>query len=222
MLFDKSRPESTYTNRILGLNESALGSLDELLGRYDPRTPPCIDLRIENATAPVVNELLHRRYRPTISLYFLAAQTAGRQADATHDIRRLGPNEAGAFLDLLETEGGPAIPADVRAAKAPYYCTDRFRTFVAQVDGRPVAWATMYVTDDEKHPYFANAFTHEEFRGRGIQRDLLLARMRDAAELGLDTLVTDVVPGTTSLRNCRRAGFEIETANCLWEVTQTD
>jgi len=219
LLFDKSRPGSTYTNRILGLNENTLGSLDDLLGRYGQSTPPRIDLRIENATAAVVNELLQRGYRPTAHLCFLAARAATPPpGNRTDNIRRWESDEANSFLDLLEQGSGAEIPAEVRAAKAPYYCTDRFRTFVASVDGYPVAWATMYVTDDQEHGYFANAFTHEEFRGRGIQRDLLRARMHDAVELGLETLVTDVEPGTTSLRNCRRVGFQMETVHAIWEV----
>jgi ribosomal protein S18 acetylase RimI-like enzyme len=74
----------------------------------------------------------------------------------------------------------------------------------------------MFVAEDGKHGYLANAFTQPDYRGRGIQRDLLLARLHDGAELGLDLLVTDVESGTTSLRNCWRVGFEIESVDLIW------
>ncbi len=220
LLVDRSRPASTYANRVLGLDDESFEAFDEMLDRYDKSegAAPRIDLRLEHCT-PDLKDGLHRAgFEQTESLCYLGHDVCdiANPADGV-DIRRWHTDDADAFLDLLESAGGEEIPAEVRSAKREYYCTDRFRKFVAYVKGSPVAWATLFVTDDGKHGYLANAYTDPRHRGRGLQRELLLARLHDSAELGLETVVTDVEPGTTSLRNCRRVGFQIESVHLLWE-----
>ena len=167
-----------------------------------------VELPVEECTAEVERSLTERGYRLEYRLRYLTAPP-GAPAP-THDIRRWTDGDA--FLDLLN----PDLAPEIKAAKSRYYCTERFRVFVAHVDGRPAGWATLYVADDGRHGYLANAYTHPDFRRRGIQRDLLRARMRDAADLGLESLVTDVVEDTTSERNCERAGFRRAARHAVW------
>ena len=208
----------TPANRIVGLGPDSIAGLDELLGEF--AAPPRIDVRDEDCTPQVQAELEQRGYARTGGLCFLALEAPWPIESVQHEIRRWTAIESDAFLDLLEVAGDSTIPAETRAAKRGFYCSDRFRTFVAEVDNHPIAWATMYVADDARHGYLANAYTHPDYRGRGVQHDLIRARLQDGAELGLATLVVDVEPDTTSLRNCSRAGFELVSVHEIWTTKE--
>ena len=47
------------------------------------------------------------------------------------------------------------------------------------------------------------------FRGRGLQRELIAARLREAVERGCDLAVASTLPGSTSQRNYERMGFHV-------------
>jgi ribosomal protein S18 acetylase RimI-like enzyme len=51
--------------------------------------------------------------------------------------------------------------------------------------------------------------TRPAFRGRGVHRALLAARLRRAAALGAATVVMAVEPNSASLRNLERHGFRV-------------
>ncbi len=46
-----------------------------------------------------------------------------------------------------------------------------------------------------------------EWRGRGIQRALIAARARLAAQVGCDTVTSQAAPDTVSARNLQRMGL---------------
>lgn len=73
--------------------------------------------------------------------------------------------------------------------------------------GRIVAAARSLVFDGAAH--LSGAAVLPEFRNRGLQTAMLLARLRQAAELGCDLAKIDTKAGTTSQRNAQRLGFEV-------------
>jgi GNAT superfamily N-acetyltransferase len=56
---------------------------------------------------------------------------------------------------------------------------------------------------------FGGAGTLPEFRNRGVQRALLLARIAQAAREGCDLAMVATAPGSGSQRNVERQGFRV-------------
>src|SRR5215472_7818470 len=73
--------------------------------------------------------------------------------------------------------------------------------------GKMVAGAGGMVVPDHRIAGCFGAVTLPEFRGRGLQRAFLEARLLAAQQAGCDLAVTLTMPGTTSQRNAERAGF---------------
>jgi GNAT superfamily N-acetyltransferase len=77
----------------------------------------------------------------------------------------------------------------------------------------------MYV--DERAAYLGYAATRPEHRGKGAQNALLAARIRRAAELGCDVVLTETGERrddrpSNSYRNILRAGFEEHAVTAHW------
>ncbi len=77
--------------------------------------------------------------------------------------------------------------------------------FVAEIDGRPVGCGALYVY--KKVGLLRTGIVQPEVRDRGLQRALIAARARLAAELGCDLLTSQAPPDSASERNLLRMGF---------------
>lgn len=150
--------------------------------------------------------------------------------DAELRLRPVDPDrdaDVDAFADCCVTGFGPldppddSLPASFRAvARAP-----GVRSFLAEAhDGgawKPIAGGAIEVAspvapDDDAVPDRARgvtigalitAATLEPYRRRGVQRALLLARLRTAADLGASVAVIGGEPGAGTDRNAARLGF---------------
>lgn len=230
-MIDPGRPQSTYVNRVLGLGSESLPDLPRVLQLYeDSAMEPQLDL--EPDVAPeVADALLTRGFRPVESLSFLVGATrpaAGPEPTSVRvqrnrlelpAVERWGADRADDFLRLLMTSGVICKPA-VWSERRSHYCTETFRVYVASLGGEPRAWATLFVSG--KAGYAANAYTQEDWRGRGCQTALLRERQSDAAALGVDWLMTDVEHGSSSHGNCTRAGFSLATVVTAWRRPTPD
>ncbi|MCG3182058.1 MAG: hypothetical protein ICCCNLDF_00112 [Planctomycetes bacterium] len=83
----------------------------------------------------------------------------------------------------------------------------QWRLFLARVDGRPAAAGTLAYVDG--HARLANACTIPAYRGRGLQGQLLRARMRQAAADGHGFVTSDTELDGVSLRNMLRNGLKL-------------
>jgi len=81
-------------------------------------------------------------------------------------------------------------------------------TYVALVNGEPVAAAAGLLIPEHRILALFGAGTLPPFRGRGIQTALLRTRIRAAAEAGCEYAVIVTLGGTTSERNSARLGFQ--------------
>jgi GNAT superfamily N-acetyltransferase len=79
--------------------------------------------------------------------------------------------------------------------------------FLAEVDDVPAGGGMMSVHDGVAS--FGGAGTLPEFRNRGVQRALLLARIAHAVESGCDLAMVATGPGSGSQRNVERLGFRV-------------
>jgi len=211
---DPARLDSYY-NRVLGLDRSSIRILERLFAVYaEHGISPQFDMEPGALCDEVSDALSSRGFTPQLNLPFLQ-QTPIEGTPGEVSVARWGPDRADDFLELLGSSGATCEPS-VWAVKRRHYCTDTFRTFVASLDGVPCAWANSLVTGGTA--YFANAFTQPAARRRGAHTSLLLARLNDAAALGLETAWTDVEWGSDSHRNCTRRGFELITVHTHWRV----
>lgn len=213
VLLDPSRPSNPYYNRAVPTGAAALS--DDGLATL-PAGVAAIETAPDQLDPGAADRLLARGFRPSWQLCYLAAEPrahagGGRAGPA---VVRLAASERERFLDLLEVEGVP-FPPERRAAKAAHYCTDGFRCYAALAsDGEPMAWTTMFVGDG--FTFLGNSFTRPEHRRRGAHAALLVARLADAAALGLAIAYTDVEHGSQSHANCERAGFRTLTIRTVW------
>ncbi|WP_119393947.1 GNAT family N-acetyltransferase [Salinibius halmophilus] len=118
------------------------------------------------------------------------------------------------FRALLKTSGVQCAD-DIWQQKRVMYCTEQFRCFVAYIEDQPVAWATSFI-DDSHTAILANAFTQPLARNKGCHTALLHARIQDAIALGCTTILSDVMPESTSAENCKKVGFVSQQVDMVW------
>ncbi len=199
--------QSSYSNRVVGLTAASLRDLDAALARL-PDTSVRVEVEAEAETRGVLAALSERGFEKSVDLLWLDGDPSKLAAEPVLPsgarIERWQHDRAGEYLDLL-ARSGVEIPEQVRDLRRQHYVTDTFRTFVATMDGTPVAWSTLFVHG--ALGLLGNAMTLEGHERQGLHLSLLHARLRDAANLGLSWLASDVLPNTTSQRNCERAGL---------------
>ena len=81
------------------------------------------------------------------------------------------------------------------------------QSFVALVDGKPVAVAALRIRDDLA--FLNGTATTAAFRGRGIQSALVQTRLAVAHQAGCDLAAVMATPSSQSARNLERLGFKL-------------
>ena len=209
---DPSRPQDPYYNRALAAHAGSPTpeALDAL-----PESVVAIELRPAELVPAVADALLMRGFRPRGALCYLGAPATRPSAPGHHTVEQLAPAQVDVFFDALESAGTP-FPPERRALKRQFYCTDRFRAFVARgPQGEVAGWATMFVQDGSA--LLGNAYVPPPMRRRGVHAALLAARLHAAADAGLDEVFTDVEHGSPSHWNCERAGLRTLSVNTIWQ-----
>jgi GNAT superfamily N-acetyltransferase len=79
--------------------------------------------------------------------------------------------------------------------------------FLAKVDGAVAGGGALFVRDGIAGLFGASTLV--EFRRRGVQRELICARMEAAARAGCEIALTFARPGSVSERNLLRNGFAV-------------
>jgi GNAT superfamily N-acetyltransferase len=79
--------------------------------------------------------------------------------------------------------------------------------YLATVDGEVAGGGAVVLHDDLA--LLGGAATLPQFRRRGVQTALLLARLARAAANGSEMVMTITLPGSGSQRNCERLGFRV-------------
>jgi GNAT superfamily N-acetyltransferase len=79
--------------------------------------------------------------------------------------------------------------------------------YLASVDGEPAAGAAMTIRDGLAT--LCADGTLGRFRRRGLQSELIVARLNEAAARGCDLATASTLPGSQSQRNYERLGFQV-------------
>ncbi len=209
-LLDPHRPGIPYFNRaVLSPELESVGETVEQL----PDAVQAVEVLIPQQTGINAMTLLNAGFIPGDSLCYLA-QEPKESREVKEYVRLLEPDDADHFFDLLGLSG-VEFSDEKRNLKRSFYCNDTFRCYASyEDDGKPTGWATMYVS--EHAAFFANMYTIPEYRRQGVHASLLATRLNDVIDLGLQFAFTDVVPASSSHRNCERCGFRILTNNVIW------
>jgi GNAT superfamily N-acetyltransferase len=166
-------------------------------------------------TDPSLLELVKARgygiYELNNVLYRCLDDVTAASAPSGVQIRRGKPEEAAVFSDIVSRSFFDKTdpPEGFAEMLAPLFRFPEAMTFVACVDGNPIAAAAGRVIPEHRVFALFGAGTLPEFRGRGIQTALLRTRMKAAAEAGCDLVVVVTQGGSVSERNCVRLGFRI-------------
>ncbi|MCW2583698.1 MAG: family N-acetyltransferase [Klenkia sp.] len=115
------------------------------------------------------------------------------------------PDDRAVFLDVV-LAGYAAQPEVTELVRADH-SGPLVRAFLASVGGRPVAAAAMTVQHGVA--VLGGAATLPTHRGSGIQRALLVHRLRAAEEAGAVMATATAAPASPSLRNLERTGFDL-------------
>jgi len=127
-------------------------------------------------------------------------------------IHEVGPGSSPRISALLLWLQLETLPGD------PPADTGRGYWWVAYCGDRPGAFCGMYpLSQDSFHCYLCRAGVVPEFRGQGLQRRLIQARIRKARSLGFTSLVSDTVPNNpVSNNNLIACGFRMFTTAKPW------
>jgi len=89
-------------------------------------------------------------------------------------------------------------------------------SFLAELDGQPVAAGSLTIADDVA--LLAGASTIPKARRQGAQLALLEGRLRYAAAQGCSVAMMAAMPGSGSQRNAERHGFRIAYTRTKWQL----
>lgn len=129
--------------------------------------------------------------------------TGASEADLWAEVAFKGWSEFGELADFLHDVGR------VNARR------DNARSFLAVLDGRPIATGLMNIFDGVA--LLAGASTIPEGRKKGAQLALLEERLRYAAQHDCDIAMMCALPGSASQRNAERHGFRIAYTRIKWQ-----
>jgi len=117
-----------------------------------------------------------------------------------------------AMVNLLMFLQKQILPEDVP------YKPDRGHWWVAYAeDGKPVGFAGLVrSTRWTDTGYLCRAGVLDEFTGHGLQRRLILARIRKAKELGWNWLITDTTDNPASSNSLINCGFKLYEPSSPW------
>jgi GNAT superfamily N-acetyltransferase len=207
----------TPTLRQGGLNGVSLSRLaddeadrviDETIARYR-----ALGLRFRwvvcpDATPADLAERLERRGLARASTRAMARPTEGFEA---HDDPGLSVVEVDEPMlpafDRVMGEGWGIDPAPLAAYHRVVFAREPrpVRLYLGLVEGRPAATAATFLF--ERSAYLMGAVVLPSFRGRGLYRALVAARLQDAAARGLG-LATTQAKEETSAPRLERMGFQ--------------
>jgi ribosomal protein S18 acetylase RimI-like enzyme len=107
--------------------------------------------------------------------------------------------------------------AQFKANVRPWQQQPGWSLYLARIDGKPAAAATLFVENGVG--YLADAATAPAMRNRGLQTALLKRRVSDACAAGADVVFSGAAPFSTSHRNMERVGLRVQFARSLWTGT---
>lgn len=217
LICEYNSPNSIYYNRVKGFSKADLNNLDEILNLYNEQNiNPSFDMTPDNINEKVSLALSNRGYTVGMQLTFMETiPMVYKDLNEKISIVQVTEENAEEFVKIvIQSSPGMIVDDSVIARKKEYFYKSNFQNFMACCEGKVAGIGSLFVSGDEG--YIANGFTFEEYRNKGIQKELLKYRVNKARELGLTKLYTDVEFGSISHNNMSKLGFETAYINTFW------
>lgn len=211
--------ESPLFNRAVGagiLGELDPCGLDAILGHYagclrpahvevyDGITPPEIIGVLERGGLAPTGEGLVAHVLETDQVPAIAAPAAGVS------VERCGAGDFALFARLVREGFEAAGDLGMFFDQATRVALERLPTsqiiaFIARVDGEPAGTGMLVLTDRVAGLYSGSVLP--AFRGRGLQHQIIAARIREGLRLGRSIFVSQTEGDNASAHNLQDAGF---------------
>jgi GNAT superfamily N-acetyltransferase len=205
--------------RVIGLRPGHEREIEPLLAWYrEYGVKPIFEIVPGMYDAALGRELARHGFLPSgFHAALIGEPDRSTQPDPDIDIEQV--NSAEAMEDYLDAYvAGWGVPekdhAQFKANVRPWREQPGWSLYLARVDGRPAAAATLYVAD--RVAYLADGTTAPAYRGRGLHAALLRQRIRDASVTGVDFVFSGAEPMGTSHRNMERAGLRLHFLRTKW------
>jgi GNAT superfamily N-acetyltransferase len=157
-----------------------------------------------------VTELSARGYRITEFNNVLVRRLAGFEPAPTPRTHLAGPGEDDVWSHTVGRgffEHGELTDEEMDVGRTIAGMPGALCYLASAPDGRPAAGAAMF-----PHEGLAVLFadgTISTYRREGLQRELIAARLNEAAARGCDLATASTLPGSGSQRNYERMGFQV-------------
>lgn len=183
---------------LVGDEATIEAAIDAAIGEYQ-RLGIAFRWRVDPASTPAdLGERLARRGMTASATIGMARSTAPLPGELAPGVEavRVGPGEVDAYTMLTargwSVDPGPLDSFHRRIVDDP---TSRTALFVASVDGAPAGAAAVEVRPSSA--FLLGGVVLPEFRGRGVYRALLTARLGLAAARGVELAVTHAIASTS-------------------------
>jgi GNAT superfamily N-acetyltransferase len=218
----EAMPEALMVNRAVGFGIGVEGTeetLADISVFFASR-----NLRFALALAPgaqprqTVDWLSARRFEAGYAWAKFVRPGGAAPAAGPLSVERAGPDRAEVFGRVV-AEGYGGLPGFFAEWAAALVGRPGWRCYLALDGNEPAAAAALYSSG--RAGWLGLMAALPEHRGKGAQRSLMAARIRDAAALGCDVVITETgeqVEGRPdfSYRNILRAGFRLEYVRPNW------
>jgi hypothetical protein len=205
-----------YVNRAIGVSLTDPGDdgFDEIERCFvEAGVDPSLEVSSWAAPA-VLLRLGERSYRPDwfgeMFVRPLDDIAPSSERVGTVGVRGVTADDVGEWQRIFAAAFGYDTPADLAVARlhtAAVFTVAGTSHLLAELDGRPVGCASLYVDPEARLAWFGGAATMPGCRGRGVQAALLAHRLAVGRSAGAELAVATAVPDRGSARNLRRAGF---------------
>ena len=206
-------PGSPMTHAVgVGMNGPVAGTdIDEIEQFFRNRGCSSVNIDLCPLAAPSLCEELGRRGYRIVEYNNVLVRRVAKYDSWPLDSRvwRAGVNDLSVWsrtvmAGFFENSEPSVEEADLGAT---LFGMEGAAAFIAGVGASPAAGAAVSVRDGLA--FLFGDSTMKDFRGRGLHRALIEARLAYAAASGCDLAAAATLPGTISQRNYERCGFQV-------------
>ena len=206
-------------NTVKGLKEGDEKSLEDIIGFYNSREIPVrFELTPAHASADLLTYLSKKGfYQMDFHASLYASLSLGlNPIDPKISIRKLERSEFDIFAEVYVA--GFQMPLFLKSGIAQnneiLYDNENWTFYLASIENEPAGIGVLFSKDGIGT--LAAAATVPHFRNRGIQRALIIERLKEAKLLNGKLVVGQAKFGSVSQNNMERAGLKMAYTKAIW------
>ena len=214
-------PELAFCNKARGVTEDDLPQLDAMSAFFtDAGITPTLEVWAGDAGDRLGAALAGRglyagTVTATLHRHLDGGPLPARPAREQVTVEELDPSDDGTdyLATLIEGYGLTGARPEERRMMCASHDPATVRRYLARVDGRPAAAASLYLRPEGA--FLGGAATVPGYRRHGCQSALIAHRLADARTT-TDLAVVTVAYGSPSQANLERAGFHLTHTRTAW------